>query len=247
MKKITWEQFEVLNENKTASFENMCRLLFNRQFFDNKKNLISKPNHPGVEVYPEFEVKSGKWISFQSKFFTGNTDYTQIRESAIKTVEYFSGSLDIFYLYCNKNIDSDSQSYKNIEELLTSAGIEIKLITNQAILDQVFQYPIISEYFFDHHFLNVDWFQEKLEESLDAMGSRYNRKFNVSTETEEKFKLFLKNSETLKIIESKKNKAISEFVNLRPYLSEKEDILLIDIISKICLQHRKCERNRNLS
>ena len=234
MKKITWEQFEVLNENKTASFENMCRLLFNRQFFDNKKNLISKPNHPGVEVYPEFEVKSGKWISFQSKFFTGNTDYTQIRESAIKTVEYFSGSLDIFYLYCNKNIDSDSQSYKNIEELLTSAGIEIKLITNQAILDQVFQYPIISEYFFDHHFLNVDWFQEKLEESLDAMGSRYNRKFNVSTETEEKFKLFLKNSETLKIIESKKNKAISEFVNLRPYLSEKEDILLIDIISKIC-------------
>ena len=61
MEKITWEQFEAVNENKTSSFENMCRLLFNRQFLDNKKNLISKPNHPGVEVYPVFEEKSGKW------------------------------------------------------------------------------------------------------------------------------------------------------------------------------------------
>ncbi|KSU30208.1 hypothetical protein NCDO895_0481 [Lactococcus lactis subsp. lactis] len=42
MKKITWEQFEAVNENKTSSFENMCRLLFNRQFFDNKKKFDIK-------------------------------------------------------------------------------------------------------------------------------------------------------------------------------------------------------------
>lgn len=233
MEKITWEQFEAVNVDKTSSFENLCRLLFNRQFFDNKINLISKPNHPGIEVYPVLEEKSGKMISFQSKFFSGMTDYTQIQKSVEKTVKYYSGSLDIFYLYCNKDISSDSQGYKKIEELLCSAGIEIQLITNNAILDQVFKYPIISEYFFDHHSLNDIWFQEKLEQSLDAMGTRYNRKFNVSTETEKEFKLFLKNSETLKILEDKKDEAINELINLRRYLSEKDDILPRDILSRV--------------
>ena len=116
MEKITWEQFEAVNENKTSSFENMCRLLFNRQFFDNKKNLISKPNHPGVEVYPVFEEKSGKWISFQSKFFSNNTDYAQIKKSVEKTIKHYSDSLDVFYLYCNKDLNSDSRSYKEIED-----------------------------------------------------------------------------------------------------------------------------------
>ena len=116
MEKITWEQFEAVNENKTSSFENMCRLLFNRQFLDNKKNLISKPNHPGVEVYPVFEEKSGKWISFQSKFFSNNTDYAQIKKSVEKTIKHYSDSLDVFYLYCNKDLNSDSRSYKEIED-----------------------------------------------------------------------------------------------------------------------------------
>ncbi|WP_314087236.1 hypothetical protein [Pseudolactococcus chungangensis] len=233
MKRITWEQFEAVNEDKTTSFEDMCRLLFNRQFFDNKKNLTSKPNHPGVEIYPVFEEKSEKRISFQAKFFSSKTDYDQIKKSVEKTVDYYSDHLDIFYLYCNKDLDSDSRSYKKIEELLNSAGIEIQLITNHAILDQVFSDSIIAEYFFNHHSLNDNWFREKLRQSLDSIGTRYNNEFNISTETEKEFRLFLKNSETLKIIEEKKDEAINELRNLRQQLSGSNDLLAKSIIVKI--------------
>ena len=233
MEKITWEQFEAVNENKTSSFENMCRLLFNRQFFDNKKNLISKPNHPGVEVYPVFEEKSGKWISFQSKFFSNNTDYAQIKKSVEKTIKHYSDSLDVFYLYCNKDLNSDSRSYKKIEDFLNSAGIEIQLITNYAILDQVIGDSRIAEFFFNHHSLNDNWFQEKLEQSLDSIGTRYNNEFSISTETEKEFRLFLKNSETLKIIEEKKDETINELRNLRQHLSGENDLFAKSIIVKI--------------
>lgn len=83
-KNISWEQFSALNDDTTSSFEDLCRLLFNKQFFDDSKIFVSKPNHPGVEIFPIFEEKSGKWISFQAKFFSSNINYSAIKDSVKK-------------------------------------------------------------------------------------------------------------------------------------------------------------------
>lgn len=231
--KITWAQFSAINDDTTSSFEDLCRLLFNKQFFDGKHNFVSKPNHPGVEIFPIFEEKSEKWISFQAKFFTSSINYSQIEKSIKKAISHHSDDLDIFYLYCNKDINTDAQGYKNCENLLNSAGIEIKIIANKAILDQVIQNTRLGEYFFGQYTLKEEWFEEQLEQSLDSMGTRYNTLFNISTETEKEFCLFLKNSETLKIIKEKKTRAITELNDLKKYLSDENELLAIDFISRI--------------
>lgn len=231
--KISWSQFSAINDNTTSSFEDLCRLLFNKQFFNGSKNFVSKPNHPGVEVFPIFEENSGKWISFQAKFFSSTINYSVIEDSIKKTIKHHSGDLDVFYLYCNKDISTGSKGYKKCEKLLHSAGIEIEIIANKAILDRVITNPRLGEYFFGQYFLKEEWFEEKLEQSLDSMGTRYNKLFNISTETEKEFSLFLKNSETLKIIEEKNKEAINELKDLKYYLSDENKLLANTIINRI--------------
>lgn len=231
--KLSWAHFESMHENVTDSFEDLCRLLFKKQFFDNNVNFVSKPNHPGVEIFPLLEKKSEKKISFQSKFFKGSVDYSQIRESINKAIKYYSNDLDIFYLYCNKDMDVDSKSYKGCEKLLNDAGIELQIITNKAILDLVIGNQKIAEYFFGQHTLNDEWFKECLEQSLDSMGTRYNKLFNVSTETERDFKLFLENEDTLEVITEKKTEVLKELLDLEYYLPIEVKSLVRDMVAFI--------------
>ena len=107
---ITWSQFETCNPNTQTAFENMCRLLFNRFFFDNEAILHSNPNNPGVEVNPAVCLKADKRISFQAKYFSA-LDYAQIKHSVEQTVKYYSGQLDVMYLYCNKDLTTTSKPY----------------------------------------------------------------------------------------------------------------------------------------
>lgn len=206
--KISWAQFSAVNEDVTTAFENLCRLLFNKEFFDNRKYFVSKHNHPGVEIFPVYNEKSKKRISFQAKFFTNSVKYSDIKDSIEKTIKYHSDDLDVFYLYCNKDINPKSRVFKECKKLLNDYNIEIEIIANNAILDKVFENPRWVDYFFGQHFLEKEWFKEQLEISLDVMGTRYNNMFNVSTDVEMQLKLFLKNNETLMIIEEKKKDLI---------------------------------------
>ncbi|MGG5343968.1 NACHT domain-containing protein [Enterococcus sp. AZ192] len=232
-KNISWEQFSALNDDTTSSFEDLCRLLFNKQFFDDSKIFVSKPNHPGVEIFPIFEEKSGKWISFQAKFFSSNINYSAIKDSVKKTIKHHSDDLDIFFLYCNKDINTEAKGYKECEILLNTSGIEIRVITNKAILDRVIENPRLAEYFFGQQVLKDEWFWEQLEQSFDSMGTRYNKLFNISTETENEFRLFLENMETLNIIEEKRSEVISNLKDLMYYLSDDNKLLASAIITRI--------------
>lgn len=69
MNNINWQQFELCNADKNTAFENLCRLLFNRMFFDNKAIFHSNPNNPGIEIEPVYCQNKGKYISFQAKYF----------------------------------------------------------------------------------------------------------------------------------------------------------------------------------
>lgn len=212
---ISWAQFEVCNANQQVSFENMCRWLFNVTFFDGKALLHSDPNNPGIEVLPELCLTSNKNISFQSKYFSTNVDYSQIKKSAKKAIEHYSGKLDIIYLYCNKDVTTSCKQYSDIESKLNEANIEIIPVCNQTILEQVMSNESIAWYYFNQITLSKDWFTERLNLSLDSLGPRYNNEFNVHTHTEDLFNYFLCNELAAININKRKKDVLNHLKNNR--------------------------------
>ncbi len=206
---MSWTQFVVCNQDSRTAFENMCRSLFRRQYLDEFCVPHSNPNNPGIEIEP-IMGRQNKRISFQCKFFSDRIDYNQIEDSAKKTVKYYSGKLDIVYLYCNKDINTDLKNYKNLVSLLGQASIELVPVTGQTILDMISDYPSLASLYFHKHNLNRQWFEEQLRISLDSLGSRYNANFNIETTTEHHIDLFSKNSLAAQRINQKKLDAITE-------------------------------------
>ena len=208
---VTWAQFETCNTNTREAFEKLCRWLFNDFFFAGKALLHSDPNNPGVEVLPVFHSDSNKRISFQSKYFD-SMDYEQIKESARKVVKYYSGKLDVVYLYCNKDVTVTSKGYQGVVDILRPVGIELIPITNQEILEQVMKNETICWHFFDQIVLSQQWLQDQLDTSLALLGPRYNSDFNVLTQTEELFEYFLCNDDAVNRINCNKNELISNLI-----------------------------------
>ena len=225
-KKTSWSNFECIHSDVTDTFEQLCRILFKRQFLDNTCVLTSSPNHPGIEVSPIYSPKVNRTISFQAKYFLSRVDYSQIQKSVNKTIKKYAGQLDVFYLYCNKDLTLTSQSYKRIESTLKSVDIELRVISNNEILTQVAQYTDLQSFFFENHIITRDWFVTYNQLSFDSLGMRYNSEFNVETRTDEMIQLFIRNQKAIDKINSKKIELIKELDTLYS-LRESE------IISKI--------------
>lgn len=51
-RRVTWEQFQLVNCNKTKAFEDMCRMLFRNCFFDKKTLFTTEHNLSGIEILP---------------------------------------------------------------------------------------------------------------------------------------------------------------------------------------------------
>lgn len=209
--KVTWAQFETCNANKREAFEQLCRWLFNEFFFDGKELLQSNPNNPGIEVNPVFHNASNKKISFQAKYFD-SVDYEQIKASAQMAVKHYAGSLDVIYLYCNKDVTVTAKAYKSILGVLKPAGIDLVPITNQEILNQVMKNETMCWHYFDQVMLSSKWFRDRLNISLSSLGPRYNSAFNVSTQTEELFNLFLRNQDAVDKINRNKNELVAKLI-----------------------------------
>lgn len=148
---LTWPQFAVCNDDVTGAFEDMTRRLFSLEFLDG--NIPhSDHNNPGVEVLPilEYSYANGKRrkISFQAKYFDGNISYAKIKESMRKAVTYYGKELDLIYLFCNKTLTTTTKNYREVENLLADAEIELYPISNQEVLDLVAKHQDIANYFF---------------------------------------------------------------------------------------------------
>lgn len=211
---ITWGNFEAIHSNPRDSFEQLCRILFKRQFLDETSVLTSSPNHPGVEVAPIFSKILGKKIAFQAKFFQQRVDYNQIQRSIDKAMEHYSSSLDVFYLYSNKDLSSESQGFKKIKSSLDEANIEFEIISNNEILAEIVRHNDLQSYFFENHTITKDWFEEKNQLSFKSLGSRYNPTFNVTTRTDEKLQLFVKSQCAVDRVNAKKVELIQEIESL---------------------------------
>ena len=201
-KDISWGIFELYNPDKTHSFENLCRLLFKNELCPDGTILVSEPNHAGVEVKPVLS-KDDRMISFQSKYFTGKTQYLQIKKSAEATIKKYKDSLDVWYLYTNHSL-SECSSYKEIVKILKDNGIEIKVVSNDEILTTVLKYQYLMETFFGVNNMPFSWFENQVKNAIEDLGIRYNAAFNVETETLDNLNLFLGNEEGVEYVNSKK-------------------------------------------
>lgn len=154
----SWQLFSLIQHEPRKEFERMCRQLFLLEFFDDDsipigQSLKNMPNHPGVEVAPRPSKKlDGKRISFQSKFFDSETNYSDIMNSAKKTVERYPHAIDQVYLYSNKDMTESCKPYQRIVSLLQENGTELIPVCNESLLERIDRYPELKKLYFSMEF-----------------------------------------------------------------------------------------------
>lgn len=244
---INWAHFDDINPDKQEAFEKLCRSLFQRTKIAEGQILHSDPNNPGVEVIPVKSKDRNKMISFQAKYFDSSIGYKKIEASMKTAITYYAGKLDIIYLYCNKDIDSSSKTYKNIESVVSNVGIEIVLVTGQSILEEAMIFPEVLVCYFGMINLGIKWFDRNLQIALDNLGRRYNTLFNVETESKKQLSLFLKNSDGIAILNNKKVEIIDELKRLRYRCEGEFSDFVKKIISSIRILPDVTEKNISMA
>ena len=228
---VNWENFASNNNDPESiqhKFENLCRQLFTNDYLkENKKsrNLHSNPNNPGIEAEPIPDERTNQYIGFQVKFFDTSVDYGQILHSMEKALQYYTGKLSHIVLYCNKAITSTSKSYINIVELLKENNITIELITDMAILDAVRKYPYLANYYFGVNTISFEWVVAHNEKSFCDLGERFNRDFNVETETSKRLSLFARDQSAVQYINDKKENLIRKINRIKDDTEQHSDYL----------------------
>lgn len=223
---ITWEQFITVNNDARGvryKFEDLCRQLFTYEFLSKNKihkYVHSNPNNPGIESEPILNEETDKYIGYQAKFFANEVGYSQIKESAEKAVKHYKGKLDVIYLFCNKSVTTTRDSFKEIENLLNDAGIEIQLITDTTILDLVRKYPALGKYYFDDHGISHEWLVNEADRVVDVLGERFNADFNVDTVAERNLSIFLQNHNAIDYFNNRKRKLVKKIAQLKLELED---------------------------
>ena len=207
---VNWDQFRVCNRNARLAFEDMSRMLFRHRHLASDTELIMNPNNPGIEAEPVWDREHKKRISYQSKFFDNNPGYQQILHSVEETVKHYAGQLDRVYLYCNRNLTLTASTYVKAKALLENNSIELIPVCNDEILDQVREDQLVEHTYFDVPLLTNDWIKRRLSMSLAALGKRYNQEFNIETDTQRRFELFLCNSASANILNGIKTDVVKE-------------------------------------
>ncbi len=241
---INWESFATCNHDARGirfKFEDLCRQLFaNENLSGNKqfRYLHANPNNHGLETEPIYDETNKRWIGFQAKFFDQDVRYEQIKHSAEKTVEYYTGkegNVDLVFLFCNKPITSTANGYTNAVEILKKANIDVQLITDTAILDLIRnKYSYLGLYYFGNHSIQREWFVTHTSYMLDELGERYNRDFNVGTAFSDELSLFIHDRRAAEYLNTKKTDLLGEISELL-YRSNKKDYLrkLEEVVSAL--------------
>ena len=162
---LRWERFLANARDVNDDFERLCGDLFRLEYFDETTVFRRVPNNPGVEVHPQEASKgefAGKLVSYQSKFFTGAVNYSQIVDSVEKTIKYYCPpdssirSIEVIVLYCNRVISQSAEvgicpsnnMYAAIEQKLRDAGVILKAISSDELIRRIRLYPELAERYF---------------------------------------------------------------------------------------------------
>lgn len=150
---INWSSFATFNQDARGvryKFEDLCRQLFANEFLAENtgfRYLHSNPNNPGLETDPIYSERDKRWVGFQAKYFDHNPDYQQIYDSAQKIVNNYKGKVERVYLFSNKELSyTRSSKLRSTKNLLNNSGIELELVTDNAVLDLVRKYTYLGMY-----------------------------------------------------------------------------------------------------
>lgn len=178
---LTWSRFEKTSKNVTADFEDLCRLFFKIYYLKDSTVILNKiHNNAGVETDPA--IVDGILVGFQAKYFTNQISYTDIYDSCAKIVTHYNKKINKVILFCNKDINPKVQTYIKAVKLLEANQIEIELCCNQNILDPINMddnYAKIKALFFNEQSFSLQWFRDKLSQSLEDLEPRYNTGFHI--------------------------------------------------------------------
>lgn len=164
--------------------------------------------------------------------------YEQIRHSAEKIVEFYTGKdgvVDLVFLFCNKPISSTANGYTNAVQILKKSNVDVQLITDTAILDLIRnKYSYLGLYYFGNHPIQQGWFVTHTGYMLDELGERYNHDFNVRTEYSDEISLFIHDRRAAEYLNGKKTNLLNEISRLL-YQSNKRDYLrkLEEVVSAL--------------
>ncbi len=221
---INWDNFRTYGHDSRGvrfKFEDLCRQLFaNENLSGNKqfRYLHANPNNYGLETEPIYDETNQRWIGFQAKFFDNDIDYSQIKQSAEKIVEYYTGKdglVDLVYLFCNKPIATTAKGYVDTLDLLKSKNITLQLITDNAILDLVRKkYSYLGLYYFGNHTLQPEWFITHANHMFEELGERFNKEFNIETECMDALSLFVHDQRAADYLNAKKKKLLEDIDKL---------------------------------
>lgn len=133
MRQVTWDQFNYKNENKTNSFEDMCRTLFLRSTKKSGYDFQYNYNQAGLEFEPVSVNIDGqeKWIGVQCKYFTtenSSTQYGEIYKSIKTAIDYYN-NLDYIYIYANSQLKPICKEEEINNKKKKSARIELDRIS----------------------------------------------------------------------------------------------------------------------
>ena len=228
-------------------FEHLCKCLFLKEvqkFDPSITYLHSNPNHPGIESDPVFNKSTNKRIGFQAKFFQNKVGYAQIENSVDKTIQNLKIShLDILYLYCNLDVNTQSRSYKRIYEKLSQNKIQIKLICGENIADLAREYKELGYYFFGWQYIKPKSLTEINKFSQDLVSDNVAKNLDLETGAYDSLQFFLQDESVINDINTKITDVDSEcsklltnalcseqcFVYLKKF---KEAICILDKINK---------------
>lgn len=210
-KMLTWKDFESTTDNARESFENLCRLFFKLHFIKNKSaNVNQKANNPGIETEP-FLI-NGESVGFQAKYFSKDVSYSDILDSAQKTVKYYNGKIQKVILFCNQKINIDATNYIAAVDLLAKNNIKLEAFCDVSILDTINlteEYSIIRALFFNRITLKTEWFNKKLNEALQDLSPRYTSGFHVDMEDAQKhFEILYRTEKVFEMLAAIKGETI---------------------------------------
>ena len=235
--KINWEQFKNCNNDSQSihdRFEDLCRQLFILDELSENKvhtHIHCNHNNPGIEGDPIYDEKNNIWLGFQVKFFDSSISYDDILKSAKKTVKYYKGKVDKVYLYCNKKINTHCNSYKNIESTLGNEGIALEVHDDTVILDDIrLHHPILGTYYFEEHRITDTWLKSNLDRTIAKLGTRFNSRFDISTETSNLLSLFARDKTAVAILNARKR---TLYDNLSPEWRYSEYDKVLEGIRKV--------------
>ena len=231
---VTWQDFQNTCKNITVDFENMCRLFFKYHFVKNKMaNILQTANNPGIETEPV--LIDGARVGFQAKYFSNRPSYSDILKSANKVVEYYSGKIDKVILFCNKDLNTNTNNYIAAENLLCQNNIEMEPFCNNSILDILStcqEYAPIKHLFFNKMTLDDEWFKLKLRKSLKDLEPRYKPDLHVDEFNIQKhFDILYRNDSVIACLQ----KIINDAKNKLKYINQEQALVkeVLDIIDNL--------------